>query len=64
MRLVMAWPAFWFRVEPWHLTYSYWATWACAILSVTSIIEYIWVNRLVLSQLAGPRSTTADTKAG
>lgn len=49
---VMAFPAFWFRLEPWHLVYAFYATWACAILSVGSIIEYIWVNRTVLGQLA------------
>ena len=49
---VMGLPAFWFRLEPWHLTYAFWATWACAILSVGSIIEYIWVNRRILGQLA------------
>ncbi len=49
---VMAFPAFWFQLQPWHLTYAFWATWACAILSVASIIEYIWVNRVVLGQLA------------
>jgi hypothetical protein len=48
----MGFPAFWFRLEPWHLTYAFWATWACAILSVGSIIEYIWVNRRILGQLA------------
>jgi CDP-diacylglycerol---glycerol-3-phosphate 3-phosphatidyltransferase len=54
---IMAFPAFWFRLEPWHLTYAFWATWACAILSVGSIIEYIWVNREVLKQLAMRQST-------
>ncbi len=49
---VMAFPAFWFRLEPWHLTYAFYAAWACAILSVGSIIEYIWVNRTILGQLA------------
>ena len=49
---VMAFPAFWFQLQPWHLTYAFWATWACALLSVGSIIEYIWVNRVVLGQLA------------
>lgn len=49
---IMAFPAFWFRLEPWHLTYAYWATWACAALSVFSIGEHIWVNRRTLSQLA------------
>jgi phosphatidylglycerophosphate synthase len=49
---MMAFPAFWFRLEPWHLAYAYWATWACAALSVFSIVEYIWVNRGTLKQLA------------
>lgn len=49
---IMAFPAFWFSLEPWHLTYAFWATWACALLSVGSIIEYVWVNRTVLRQLA------------
>ncbi len=49
---IMAFPAFWFQLVPWHLTYAFYATWACAILSVVSIIEYIWVNRKVLAQLA------------
>ena len=49
---IMAFPAFWFSLEPWHLTYAFWATWACALLSVASIIEYIWVNRKILIQLA------------
>jgi phosphatidylglycerophosphate synthase len=48
---VMAFPAFWLRLEPWHLTYAFYATWACAILSVTSMIEYVWVNRVILRQL-------------
>ena len=55
---IMAFPAFWFRLEPWHLTYAFYATWACAILSVISIIEYIWVNRLILSQLSGHAQAT------
>ena len=54
---VMGFPAFWFRLEPWHLTYAFWATWACAILSVGSIIEYIWVNRRILGQLAEKNRT-------
>lgn len=49
---MMAFPAFWFRLEPWHLAYAFWATWACAALSVFSIGEHIWVNRRTLSQLA------------
>lgn len=54
---IMAFPAFWFQLQPWHLTYAYWATWACAVLSVVSIIEYVWVNRRTLSQLAEKKST-------
>jgi hypothetical protein len=27
-------------------------TWICAALSVTSSVEYIWVNRAILGQLA------------
>jgi phosphatidylglycerophosphate synthase len=53
---VMAFPAFWFRLEPWHLTYAFWATWTCAALSVFSIGEYIWVNRQTLRQLADKKS--------
>lgn len=49
---VMAFPAFWFQLVPWHLIYAYYATWLCAIISVASMIEYIWVNRTVLKQLA------------
>jgi CDP-diacylglycerol--glycerol-3-phosphate 3-phosphatidyltransferase len=49
---IMAFPAFWFELQPWHLTYAFYATWACAILSVISIIEYIWVNRVILGQLS------------
>lgn len=53
---VMAFPAFWFRLEPWHLTYAFWATWACAALSVYSIVEYIWVNRGTLRHLADKKT--------
>jgi CDP-diacylglycerol--glycerol-3-phosphate 3-phosphatidyltransferase len=49
---IMAFPAFWFELMPWHLTYAFYATWACAILSVISIIEYIWINRQILGQLS------------
>jgi CDP-diacylglycerol--glycerol-3-phosphate 3-phosphatidyltransferase len=48
---MMSLPAWWFHRYPWHLTYAFWATWLCAVVSVGSIIEYIWVNRGVLRQL-------------
>ncbi len=48
---MMAFPAFWNTLAPWHLVYAYWMCWLCAALSVGSIIEYIWVNRPVLKQL-------------
>ncbi len=53
---ITGFPAFSFHLEPWHLTYAYWATWACAVLSVFSIIEHIWVNRRMLSQLADKKN--------
>jgi CDP-diacylglycerol--glycerol-3-phosphate 3-phosphatidyltransferase len=54
---LMAFPAcFWSRAS-WHLDYAYWMTWLCAVLSVASICEYIWVNRAVLRQLAEHRKT-------
>lgn len=49
---LMAFPAFWFQRAAWHLTYGYWATWVCCVVSLASILEYIWVNRAVLMQLA------------
>jgi CDP-diacylglycerol--glycerol-3-phosphate 3-phosphatidyltransferase len=48
---MMGLPAFWFHRYAWHLTVAYWATWACAAVSLGSIVEYIWVNRGVLRQL-------------
>lgn len=48
---LLAFPGcFWYRAE-WHLAWGFWMTWACAAVSVGSIIEYIWVNRGVLGQL-------------
>ncbi len=48
---IMALPAFWNHRYPWQLTYAFWATWVCAVVSVASIVEYIWVNREPLGQL-------------
>jgi CDP-diacylglycerol--glycerol-3-phosphate 3-phosphatidyltransferase len=51
----LAFPScFWIRAE-WMLTWAFWATWICAVVSVASIIEYIWVNRPVLLQLVDRR---------
>lgn len=48
---IMAYPAFWFEMKEWHLVYAAWATWICAVVSVGSFVEYVWVNRAVLVQL-------------
>jgi CDP-diacylglycerol--glycerol-3-phosphate 3-phosphatidyltransferase len=55
---ICAFPAFWFTLSPWHLTYAYWACWICAIASVLSMIEYLWTNRAVLQQLAERKRPT------
>jgi CDP-diacylglycerol--glycerol-3-phosphate 3-phosphatidyltransferase len=47
-----AFPAVFFTYSPWMLTWAAWASWLCALLSVGSIIEYIWVNRGILAQMA------------
>jgi CDP-diacylglycerol--glycerol-3-phosphate 3-phosphatidyltransferase len=47
----LAFPACWFVRAEWHLTWGWWATWLCAVISVGSILEYIWVNRGTLAQL-------------
>ena len=48
---ILAFPAcFWSRSE-WHLAWGFWATWTCAIISLASICEYMWVNRAVLKLL-------------
>lgn len=54
---ICAFPALWFELAPWHLTYAYWACWVCAAVSVLSMMEYLWTNRSVLQQLAQRRST-------
>jgi CDP-diacylglycerol---glycerol-3-phosphate 3-phosphatidyltransferase len=48
---IMGFACCWWQRASWHLTYAYWMTWLCAIISVGSIIEYIWVNRTILRQL-------------
>jgi len=48
---ICAFPAVWFELAPWHLTYAYWACWVCAIVSVLSMIEYLISNRGILAQL-------------
>jgi phosphatidylglycerophosphate synthase len=47
----LAFPACFFVRAEWHLTWGWWATWVCAIISLISIVEYIYVNRGVLAQL-------------
>lgn len=47
----LAFPACWFVRAEWHLAWGWWATWLCAVISVGSILEYIWVNRGTLAQL-------------
>jgi phosphatidylglycerophosphate synthase len=48
---LLAFPCCWWQRVGWHLAYATWITWACAALSVYSILEYIWVNRGILRQL-------------
>jgi CDP-diacylglycerol--glycerol-3-phosphate 3-phosphatidyltransferase len=57
-------PAFAFERHAWHLTYAFWATWICALVSVLSILEYIWVNCGVLRQLLERQSTRTPGSAG
>jgi phosphatidylglycerophosphate synthase len=54
---ICAFPAFWFELAPWHLTYAYWACWVCALASVLSMLEYLWTNRAILAQLTQRRET-------
>ncbi|MBA2479881.1 MAG: CDP-alcohol phosphatidyltransferase family protein [Planctomycetes bacterium] len=53
---LMAFPACFWQRSSWHLTYAFWATWICAVVSIYSIIEYIWINRRVLAGMAVRRS--------
>ncbi|MBA3845502.1 MAG: CDP-alcohol phosphatidyltransferase family protein [Planctomycetes bacterium] len=52
---LLALPACWWVRAAWHLEAAFWASWACAALSVFSILEYIWVNRATLRQLVERR---------
>ncbi len=52
---LMGLPAIWWTRYDWHLVYAFWITWLCAALSVGSIVEYFWVNRVVLRQLIDRR---------
>jgi phosphatidylglycerophosphate synthase len=49
-------PAFAFHRHEWFLSYAFWTTWVCAVASVASIAEYIYVNREILHQLMVRRS--------
>jgi CDP-diacylglycerol---glycerol-3-phosphate 3-phosphatidyltransferase len=53
---LMAFACCWWQRAAWHLTLAYWMTWVCAIISVASICEYIWVNRGTLKQLIDRRA--------
>ena len=59
---LMAFPACWWTRWQWQLDYAFWLTWLCAAVSVASILEYIWVNRALLAQLA-LRTKAPDTRA-
>lgn len=45
-------PAVCFGWQEWMLHAAAWGCWAAAILSVGSLLEYLWVNRGVLAALA------------
>ncbi len=52
----MGWACVFFNRSAWILEAANWAAWICAVVSVASIIEYIWVNRAVLAQMAVRRA--------
>lgn len=52
---ILALPAFCGVLRPWQLELAFWGTWVCAVASVLSILEYIWVNRSVLARLLDRR---------
>lgn len=52
----VAFPGAFFSEKTWILWWASIMTWVCAVLSVASICEYIWVNRPVLAQLVERRS--------
>jgi len=45
----------------WQLVYASIAAWVCAVLSVGSMLEYIWVNRATLAKLAARRPLEAKS---
>jgi CDP-diacylglycerol--glycerol-3-phosphate 3-phosphatidyltransferase len=49
--LVSALPALTFAWNPWYLVATGVLAWICAVASVGSILEYIWINRAVLRRL-------------
>jgi CDP-diacylglycerol--glycerol-3-phosphate 3-phosphatidyltransferase len=57
----LGFPALFFQQKLWMLQWATLATWVCAILSVASICEYIWVNRRVLAQLLDRKPHPAGT---
>ena len=52
---VLGLPAVTGVLAPWQITYAWWATWVCAVVSLASISEYVWVNRDVLARLGPER---------
>ncbi|GDY13163.1 CDP-diacylglycerol--glycerol-3-phosphate 3-phosphatidyltransferase [Planctomycetota bacterium] len=50
--LVCALPGLTFHQATWHLPVMAAAIWLCTLLSVGSMVEYLWVNRHVLRGLA------------
>lgn len=52
---ILGLPALCLGTAPWQVVYASVVCWICAVLSVGSIIEYLWVNRAVLKQLAQRR---------
>lgn len=54
---IVAFPAVFHTQANWILWWATVMTWVCALLSVGSIIEYIWANRPVLAQLIERRPT-------
>jgi hypothetical protein len=56
---VLVFPAFTAGVvAPWMYLYAIAMAWLCAILSIASMAEYIYVNRGILAQLTARRPMT------
>lgn len=51
----LAYPAFWGGREAWMLEVTAWGVWFAAVVSLASLVEYLWVNRALLASLAGRR---------